>query len=96
MGRMRSDNYGCTEASKELSGCPRMAANQFGAKKMQGTVAWFNESKGYGFLRSDGGEKTIYVHQSGLIDMIRDGQRVEFEIRNGKKDQEAYDVRLLQ
>lgn len=61
-----------------------------------GTVQWFNDKKGYGFIRPEGEDKDIFVHASGLIDVIKQDDEVEFEIgqRNGK--QIAEDVVLLQ
>ena len=52
----------------------------------KGTVKFFNESKGFGFISEDGGGKDHFVHQTGLIDEIREGDEVEFELEQGKKE----------
>ena len=60
----------------------------------EGTVKFFNESKGFGFIvPSDGGED-LFVHVSGLTDEIREKDRVTFEVQNGKKGLNAVNVRL--
>ncbi len=61
----------------------------------QGTVKFFNNSKGFGFIKpSDQGED-IFVHQSGLIDEIRENDRVEFDVERGKKGMNAVNVKVI-
>lgn len=58
-----------------------------------GTVKFFNESKGFGFISpSDGGED-IFVHATGLVDKIREKDQVEYEVERGKKGMNAVRVR---
>ncbi len=61
----------------------------------KGTVKFFNESKGFGFITEDGNNKEHFVHVSGLIDEIREGDQVEFDLKEGKKGLNAVDVRVV-
>ncbi len=58
-----------------------------------GTVKFFNESKGFGFITQEDG-KEIFVHVSGLKQDIRQYDKVEFEVEEGKKGLSAVNVRL--
>ena len=51
----------------------------------KGTVKFFNESKGFGFISEEGSNKEHFVHVSGLIDEIREGDSVEFELQEGTR-----------
>jgi CspA family cold shock protein len=63
---------------------------------MNGTVKWFNKDKGFGFIAPEEGGKDVYVHRTNVIgDALRDGQRVEFEVSEGRKGPEATNVRGL-
>ena len=57
----------------------------------KGTVKFFNESKGFGFITQESG-KDIFVHVSGLIDDIREGDDVEYDVAEGKKGLNAVNV----
>ncbi len=63
----------------------------------QGTVKWFNEKKGFGFITPDDGGDDLFVHHTNISSegfrTLRDGQRVEFEPAQGKKGMEATQVR---
>ncbi len=64
-------------------------------KMKKGTVKFFNESKGYGFIKEDETENEYFVHVSGLIDEIREGDAVEFDLKEGKKGMNAVDVKVI-
>ncbi len=59
----------------------------------KGTVKFFNEAKGFGFIKEDGGQE-VFVHVSGLKDKIRENDTVEFEIQEGQKGLNAINVKL--
>ena len=61
----------------------------------KGTVKFFNETKGFGFIVEEGSNKEHFVHVSGLIDEIREGDAVEFELEEGKKGLNAVKVTVL-
>lgn len=65
--------------------------------RMTGTVKWFNDEKGYGFISRDDGERDVFVHFSSIREMggrrsLVDGQKVEFGIEEGPKGMRASDV----
>ncbi len=60
-----------------------------------GTVKFFNSEKGFGFITEEGSNKEHFVHISGLIDEIREGDEVEFELAEGKKGLNAVNVKVI-
>ena len=61
----------------------------------RGTVKFYNEAKGFGFITEEGVRVEHFVHASGLIDQIKEGDTVEFELENGKKGLNAVQVRVI-
>lgn len=59
-----------------------------------GTVKFFNSTKGFGFIVDNNTKEEIFVHVSGLVDEIREGDTVTFETARGKKGMNAVNVRL--
>jgi cold shock protein len=59
-----------------------------------GTVKFFNETKGFGFIKVNGSNQEVFVHVSDLKDEIRENDNVVFEIQEGKKGLNAVNVRL--
>jgi CspA family cold shock protein len=62
---------------------------------MQGTVKFFNETKGFGFITPSDSNEDIFVHSSGLIDEIRNNDQVEYDVERGKKGMNAVNVKLV-
>ena len=61
----------------------------------KGTVKFFNETKGFGFISEEGADKDHFVHVSGLIDEIKEGDEVEFELEEGRKGLNAVNVKVV-
>ncbi|MBL0136721.1 MAG: cold shock domain-containing protein [Chitinophagaceae bacterium] len=59
-----------------------------------GTVKFFNAEKGFGFIKPDDGGEDIFVHSSGLIDTIRENDKVKFTVERGKKGLNAVNVEM--
>ncbi len=60
----------------------------------KGKVKFFNETKGFGFIKSETSNEDIFVHVSGLIDEIRENDDVLFEVEQGRKGLNAVNVKL--
>jgi CspA family cold shock protein len=64
-----------------------------------GTVKWFNDAKGYGFIAPEDGSKDVFVHFSNIagdgFKSLSEGAKVEFEVREGAKGPEALNVVLV-
>ena len=60
-----------------------------------GTVKFFNEAKGYGFIKHDDSEQETFVHVTGLLEEVRQNDRVQFSVQRGTKGQNAVDVKVI-
>ena len=61
----------------------------------KGTVKFFNASKGFGFITEDDSNTEYFVHVTGLIDEINEGDAVEFELKEGRKGMNAVNVKIV-
>ena len=64
-----------------------------------GTIKWFNDSKGFGFITQDGGGEDVFCHQTAIqatgFRTVSEGQKVEFEVKQGPKSLQAENVRVI-
>ena len=69
------------------------------AERESGTVKWFNDQKGYGFIAPESGAKDVFVHHSAILGQgyktLHEGERVEFEVEQGEKGPAAVNVERL-
>lgn len=65
-----------------------------------GTVKWFNDSKGYGFITPEGGGEDLFAHFSAIqmsgFKTLTEGQRVQFDVTSGPKGQQAANIRAAE
>ena len=60
-----------------------------------GTVKFFNNSKGFGFITPEEGGKDVFVHANGLIDEINEGDNVSYDVEEGPKGLNALNVKVI-
>jgi cold shock protein len=60
----------------------------------KGTVKFFNDSKGFGFIKEEGSNNEYFVHISGLVDEVRENDQVVFDLQDGRKGLNAVNVKL--
>ena len=60
-----------------------------------GTVKFFNDSKGFGFITPEDGSKDVFVHVNGLVDEIREGDKVSYDVEEGPKGLNASNVKVV-
>jgi CspA family cold shock protein len=79
--------------------CAIQLPKDFDMTTQTGTVKWFNEGKGFGFIAPDGGGKDLFAHfkeiQGGGFKTLTENQRVQFEVTQGQKGPQASNIRNL-
>lgn len=77
----------------------QLISKLFGSKKSEtgkeGTVKFFNNSKGFGFIAENDSDKEHFVHVTGLVDKIREGNKVSFDLQAGDKGLNAVNVKRI-
>ena len=61
----------------------------------KGTVKFFNNAKGFGFITPDDGSKDVFVHKNDLTDEIADGDKVSYDVKEGPKGLNAVNVKVI-
>ncbi len=61
----------------------------------EGTVKFFNTQKGFGFISQSDDRNEIFVHSTGLIDEIRENDKVQYDVEEGKKGLNAVNVKVI-
>jgi cold shock protein len=64
-------------------------------QKFTGTIKFFNEGKGFGFIKHDGSNQETFVHATGLKEQVKENDHVEFEMQQGRKGMNAVNVRII-
>ena len=82
------------KASDIEIGVPKQVKEDIDAER-RGRVAFFNDSKGYGFINQDGTQERFFVHATGLKEPIQEGDKVSFLVEKGLKGYNAVEVKLL-
>lgn len=82
------------KASSIEIGVPKKEREDITAER-RGRVAFFNDSKGYGFINQDGTQERYFVHINGVIDQIQEGDKVSFQLEKGAKGMNAIEVKIL-
>ena len=77
-------------------GVPRNRVEAAPDPNRKGIVTFFNDSKGYGFIKDSDSQESIFVHMNGLIDSIKENNKVSFRVEMGHKGPNAVDVKLIQ
>ena len=81
------------DASEIEVGIPRRTQEEEPKKERSGRIDFFDTSKGFGFINEDGTQERFFVHISGLLDEVREGEKVNFEVERGQKGWNAVRVK---
>lgn len=76
-------------------GVPKKAEEDPADAIRKGKVTFFNESKGYGFIKDQETQESVFVHMKGLIDQVKENDKVTFEVEKTPKGASAFDVKLV-
>ena len=60
-----------------------------------GTVKFFNNSRGFGFIATENGDKDVFVHLNGLVDEIKEGDKVSYDVEESPKGLNAINVKVI-
>ncbi|WP_196894768.1 cold-shock protein [Aureivirga marina] len=60
-----------------------------------GTIKFFNDEKGYGFITPDQGGRDVFVHINGLVDEVAQGDKVSYDVEEGRKGLNAVNVKVI-
>jgi CspA family cold shock protein len=60
-----------------------------------GTIKFFNNAKGFGFIKDDESNEEIFIHVTGLVDQVREADRVSYDVRDGKRGINAFNVKKI-
>ncbi len=62
---------------------------------INGTVKFYNNARGFGFIAPDDGGKDVFVHKSGLVDEITEGDKVSYDVEESEKGLSAINVKVI-